>query len=104
VSNEIGEPFSPAVPSRYWRDAIKSAGVPHIKLHAARHTFATLMHLQRVPVAVIAAWIGNKDAGLTMRLYAHSQNDALKTAGETLNRRVTFSDNGPSRSKGSNTK
>jgi len=42
--------------------------VRHIKLHAAWHTCATLMHLQGIPVAVIAAWIGHKDASLTMRL------------------------------------
>ena len=29
-------------------------------------------------MAVIAAWIGHKDATLTMRLYAHSQDEALK--------------------------
>ncbi|WP_083208439.1 site-specific integrase [Mycobacterium malmoense] len=92
VSNEIGEPYSPAVLSRYWRDTVKSAGVRHLKLHAARHTCATLMHLSGVPVAVIAAWIGHKDASLTMKLYAHSQNDALKAAGDTLNRVVTFGD------------
>jgi integrase len=91
VSNEIGEPYSPAVLSWYWRDAVKAAGVRHIKLHAARHTCATLMHLQGVPAAVIAAWIGHKDASLTMRLYAHSQDDALKAAGATLDRVVTLS-------------
>jgi integrase len=40
----------------------------------------------RVPVAVIAAWIGHRDASLTMRLYAHSQDDALQAAGDTFNR------------------
>lgn len=94
VSNEIGEPYSPAVLSRYWRDTLKAAGVRHIKLHAARHTCATLMHLSGVPVAVIAAWIGHKDASLTMKLYAHSQDDALKAAGATLNRTVTSRDTG----------
>jgi integrase len=52
------------------------------------------MHLSGVPVAVIAAWIGHKDASLTMRLYTHSQTEALKAAGATLNRvvvRVTLS-------------
>ena len=58
--------------SRYWREAVEAAGRRHIKLHAARNTCATLMHLQGVPVAVIAAWIGHRDATLTMRLYAHS--------------------------------
>jgi integrase len=86
VSNEIGDPYSPAVLSRYWRDTVKAAGLRHIKLHAARHTCATLMHLQGVPVAVIAAWIGHKDASLTLRLYAHSQEGALRAASATLNR------------------
>jgi integrase len=91
VSNEIGEPYAPGVLSRYWREAVKDAGIRHIKLHAARHTCATLMHLSGVPVAVIAAWIGHNDASLTMRLYAHSQDDALKAAGASLNRVVTRS-------------
>jgi integrase len=74
--------------SRYWADVVEAAGVRHMKLHAARHTCATLMHLSGVPVAVIAAWIGHNDASLTMKLYAHSQDDALKAAGATLDRVV----------------
>jgi integrase len=91
VSNEIGDPYSPAVLSRYWRDAVKAAGVRHIKLHAARNTCATLMHLQGIPVAVIAAWIGHKDASLTLKLYAHSQTDWLTVAADSLDRVVTRS-------------
>ncbi|EIT90420.1 site-specific recombinase XerD domain protein [Mycobacteroides abscessus 4S-0726-RB] len=44
------------------------------------------MHLDGVPVAVIAAWIGHSDPTLTLRVYAHSQNDALKAAGASLDR------------------
>ncbi|WP_231376620.1 tyrosine-type recombinase/integrase [Mycobacterium sp. 141] len=94
VCNEVGQPYAPGVLSRYWRDTARAAGVRHIKLHAARHTCATLMHLNGVPAAVIAAWIGHKDASLTMKLYAHSQDDALKAAGATLNRVVTLRDTG----------
>ena len=91
VSNEAGLPYHPQVLSRYWQDAVKAAGLRPIKLHAARHTAATAMHLAGVPVAVIAAWIGHKDASLTMRLYTHSQDPALKAAGDTFNRVVTTS-------------
>lgn len=86
VCNEIGEPYNPAVLSRYWADAVKAAGVRHIKLHGGRHTAATLMHLDGVPIAVIAAWIGHSDPTLTLRVYAHSQDDALKAAGTSLDR------------------
>ncbi len=92
VSNEVGDPYHPQVPSRYWHGAVKSAGLRPIKLHAARHTAATAMHLAGVSKAVIAAWIGHKDASLTMRLYAHSQDDALKAAGGVFNRVVTSFD------------
>lgn len=86
VCNEIGEPYNPAVLSRYWADAVAAAGIRHIKLHGGRHTAATLMHLDGVPVAVIAAWIGHSDPTMTLRVYAHSQADALKSAGESLDR------------------
>jgi integrase len=86
VCNEAGQPYSPGVLSRFWREAVEAAGLRHIKLHAARHTCATLMHPQGVPVAVIAAWIGHRDATLTMRLYAHSQDDAPRAAGASLDR------------------
>lgn len=65
------------MPSRYWRDAVKSAGLRPIKLCAASHTAATAMHLAGAPAAVIA-WIGHKDASLTMGRYAHSRDDALR--------------------------
>lgn len=91
VCNEIGEPYNPAVLSRYWAEAVKVAGVRHIKLHGGRHTAATLMHLDGVPVAVIAAWIGHSDPTLTLRVYAHSQDDALKAAGASLDGTKTSS-------------
>lgn len=84
VSNEIGDPYSPAVLSHAWRAALARCGLRHLKLHGARHTCATLMHLDGVPTAVIAAWIGHKDAALTMRLYAHSQDEALKVAATAI--------------------
>lgn len=84
VSNEVGDPYSPAVLSRYWRDTLARVGMRHLKLHGARHTAATLMHLDGVPTAVIAAYIGHNDPALTMRLYAHSQDDALRAAAASL--------------------
>lgn len=67
-SKEIGEPYNPAVLSRYWANAVKASGVRHIKLHGGRHTAATLMHLDGVPIVVIAAWIGHSDPALTLRV------------------------------------
>jgi hypothetical protein len=93
VCNEVGHAYAPGVLSRYWRDTVDlRGGHPPHQASCCEHTCATLMHLQGVPAAVIAAWIGQKDVSLMMKLYAHAQDEALKAAGGTLNRVVTLRD------------
>jgi integrase len=80
VCNEFGAPYYPTTLSYLWRDALKAAKLPHVRLHDARHTTGTLMHLNGVPIAVISAVLGHTDSAFTQRTYAHSQDDAM-TAG-----------------------
>ncbi|MGW4774965.1 tyrosine-type recombinase/integrase [Nocardia sp. NPDC004278] len=90
--NEDGSPFHPDTLTHKWAKAAKAAGVRHIRLHDARHTCGTTMHLRKVPMAVIAAWLGHADASVTARIYAHSQVDALAAASKTLSEVVTTRD------------
>lgn len=59
MCNEAGQPYHPDTLSKMWANAGAAAGVPRIRLHDARHTCGTTMHLQGVPAAVIAAWLGH---------------------------------------------
>ena len=43
VSNEIGDPHSPAVLSRYWRETVEAVGLCHIKLQR-KSAFVSLRH------------------------------------------------------------
>jgi integrase len=58
------------------------------------------MHLRRVPIAVIAAWLGHASAAFTMSVYAHSQDDALKAAASSFGRAVSVEFDAPIRVKG----
>lgn len=89
--NEAGEPYTPDALTRMWRKLAKTAGVRPIRLHDARHSCGTAMHLRGVPIAVIAKWLGHCDPATTARLYTHSQDDALKAAGQSLGAVVTSS-------------
>ncbi|TCJ94630.1 tyrosine-type recombinase/integrase [Nocardia alba] len=82
--NEDGTPYHPDTITHRWAKAVKRAGLRHIRLHDARHTCGTTMHLRKVPMAVIAAWLGHADASVTARIYMHSQDDALRDAARTL--------------------
>jgi integrase len=48
-----------------------------------------LMHMQGVPIVVIAQWRGHADPAFTMRTYVHSRDDGLKIAATTLQRLVS---------------
>ncbi|WP_353107750.1 site-specific integrase [Gordonia sp. (in: high G+C Gram-positive bacteria)] len=84
ASDEGGEPLTPATISFRWGRMLRGLGIEHVRLHDARHSCATLMHLRGVPIAVIAAWLGHSSAAFTMATYAHSQDDALKAAGTSF--------------------
>jgi integrase len=93
VCNEAGQPYHPDTLSKMWANTVTAAGVPRIRLHDARHTCGTTMHLQGVPAAVIAAWLGHADVAFTMRTYVHSQPNALADGARSLARVVTIRDN-----------
>jgi DNA-binding transcriptional MerR regulator len=57
----------------------------------ARHTCGTLMHLDGVPIAMVAAWLGHASSAFTMATYVHSQEPALAEAARRLARVVTNS-------------
>ena len=77
--------------STLWQAAIRDLDVPQIRLHDARHTCATLMHLQGVPIAIIAAWLGHADISFTMRTYVHAQPEALELAARSFAGRAAHS-------------
>jgi integrase len=54
------------------REACKAAGItPAASFHILRHTHASRLAMRGVPMAVIAAQLGHKDAKITSKHYAH---------------------------------
>jgi len=82
--NEAGEPYTPDTLTRTWCKVAQAAGVRPIRLHDARHSCGTALHLPGVPLAVIAKWLGHADAATTARIYADFQDAQLIEAGKSL--------------------
>ena len=81
----LGRRYHPDTVSDYWAAACAKAGVKRIRLHDARHTCGTLMHLEHnVPVAIISAWLGHADTAFTMRTYVHNQPEKLALAADSI--------------------
>ncbi len=91
VCDEAGRPYHPDTLSDFWVEVCKAAKVRRIRLHDARHTCGTLMHMQGQPIMVISQWLGHADPAFTLRTYVHPDKDALKGAAAALQRVVTTS-------------
>lgn len=90
--DETGKPYNPGLLTFRWSRMLEDLKIDHVRLHDARHTCGTLMHLNHVPIAVISAWLGHASAAFTQAVYTHSQDDALNAAAQTFQRDVTTRD------------
>ena len=59
------------------------------------HTCATLMHLQGVPIALVAAWLGHADVSFTLWTYVHAQPEALDSRRAALHRPTSSAETDP---------
>lgn len=84
IADELGRPYRPEWYGDEFERLARLAELPVIRLHDARHTCGTLMHLRGVKTAVISAWLGHAKVSFTMDTYVHSQDDALFAAGGIL--------------------
>lgn len=67
---EDGSPLMPDYVSKAFIKAQAGVEVPRIVLHELRHTHATLLLRDSVPVHVVAKRLGHKDASVTLNVYA----------------------------------
>lgn len=66
-----GTPIHPQVMSRRFRAIVAAAGLPAIRFHDVRHTYATAALAAGVPVKVLSSRLGHADVSVTLRIYAH---------------------------------
>jgi integrase len=68
---------------RSFKPLLKKAGLPDIRFHDLRHTFATLTLAKGANVKTVSKMLGHSTIRVTLDVYAHvmpgMQSDALKT-------------------------
>jgi len=69
-----GQPLDPSNDRKAWKSLLFAAGVEYKKLHAARHTTATLMHENGVDLLSISHVLGHSSMSTTAAFYAHVPN------------------------------
>lgn len=62
----------------------RAAGVPEIRVHELRHTCATLLLHEGVPVKVVSDLLGHSSASITMDIYQHTTDAMHRQAVDRL--------------------
>ena len=79
-----GEMYYPDSIVNLHKKILKDAGLPHIRFHDLRHTFATLALQNGVDVKTVSSMLGHYDAGFTLRTYTHATRQMQQKAAEKM--------------------
>jgi integrase len=66
-----GAPIRRNAWGRLWRATAKRAGLPGVRYHDLRHTFASTLLSNGVSIAAVAGWLGHASPTVTLSTYAH---------------------------------
>jgi len=71
--DELGGALHPSRFTRRFQSAARGAGVPQIRLHDLRHTWATLALTAGVHPKVVSERLGHATTSITLDIYSHVQ-------------------------------
>jgi integrase len=69
---------------RHFHPAFKKAGLPRIRFHDLRHTYASLLIEQGENIKYIQTQLGHASPSITMDVYAHLMNSTNQAAASRL--------------------
>ena len=79
-----GGPMSPDSVLHMLHRVLKRAGLPKVRFHDLRHTFATLALQNGVDIKTVSGMLGHFSAGFTLDTYAHVTTAAKREAARTM--------------------
>ncbi|GAA6735390.1 tyrosine-type recombinase/integrase [Thermus oshimai] len=70
-TDPLGRPVHPDTLNKVLRRVLKRAGLPEVRVHDLRHTYATLALRRGVPVEVVSERLGHSTPAFTLATYRH---------------------------------
>jgi len=87
-TSETGAPIHASCLLDHLRGALKAAGLSSIRFHDLRHTAATLMLADGVPLVTVSKILGHSSPAVTAQIYAHALDESKADAIAGLSQRL----------------
>ena len=82
--NREGEPVAPNYFTQCFKQFLRDNDLREIRLHDLRHTCASVLIQNRVPLIEVQQWLGHSTLETTADLYAHLEYETKLASAETL--------------------
>lgn len=89
--NGKGGPLDPKKDWEAWRDLLDKAGVPHVRLHAARNTTGSLLLAAGVDPTIVKEILGHSTVQMTQDVYQRGTTELQRKAMLALEQHYTAS-------------
>lgn len=80
----INEPIHPQSPTRYFKKFGERHNIPDFHPHLLRHTAASVAITHGADVVSVSQRLGHSDTAVTLRMYAHANEESIRQAGQTV--------------------
>ena len=78
------EPMHPQSPTRYFQKFGQRYGVKDFHPHKLRHSSASIAITSGADVVSVSERLGHSDTAVTLRMYAHANEESIRRAGQTV--------------------
>ena len=78
--------ISPNYVTQHFHYIINRNGMKHLRFHDLRHSCASLLLANDIPMKAIQEWLGHSNFSITANLYSHLEYNAKVTSAETISR------------------
>ena len=78
------EPMHPQSPTRYFKKFGERYGVKDFHPHKLRHSSASIALTSGADVVSVSERLGHSDTAVTLRMYAHANEESIRRAGQTV--------------------
>jgi integrase len=86
--SETGAPIHVLCLRAHFKQSLHRAGLPSMRFHDLRHTAATLMLADGVPIVTVSKILGHSSAAVTATIYAHALDSSKASAIGALSQRL----------------
>ena len=78
------DPIHPQTPTRYFKNFGTKYGVADFHPHKLRHSSASIAITNGADVVSVSERLGHSDTAVTLRMYAHANEESIRRAGQTV--------------------